>query len=63
LGSSEDGARKTVQELDDLFDNGVNMNSLPVGYSAGAGVATLEPKLINEKLVNEWMSARMERAN
>ena len=54
---------KRFKELDDLFDNGVNMNSLPVGYSARAGVATLEPKLINEKLVNEWMSARMERAN
>jgi len=47
---------KRFKELDDLFDNGVNMNSLPVGMSAGAGVATLDPKLINEKLINEWLS-------
>jgi len=47
---------KRFKELDDLFDNGLNMNSLPVGMSAGVGVATLEPRLINEKLINEWMS-------
>src|SRR5215469_15059073 len=47
---------KRFKELDDLFDNGISMNSLPVGMSAGAGVSTLDPKLINEKLVNEWLS-------
>ena len=47
---------KRFKELDDLFDNGISMNSLPAGMSAGAGVSTLDPKLINEKLVNEWLS-------
>jgi hypothetical protein len=49
---------KRFQELDDLFDNGLNMNALPVGMCAGTGVATLDvkPKLIDEKVVNEWMS-------
>src|SRR5215467_9983938 len=51
---------KRYKELDYLFDNGLNMNALPVGMSAGAGVSTLDPKLINEKLVNEWMSGFAE---
>ena len=43
------------KELDDLFDNGLNMNALPVGMCAGTGVATLDvkPKFIDEKIVNE----------
>jgi len=51
---------KRFKELDDLFDNGLNMNALPVGMSAGAGVSTLDPKLVNEKLVNDWMSGFAE---
>ena len=32
---------KRFKELDDLFDNGLSMNSLPVGMSAGVGIASL----------------------
>jgi hypothetical protein len=43
---------KRFDELDELFDNGLTMNALPVGYSAGAGVGTfgLSTKLIDEAL-------------
>jgi hypothetical protein len=44
---------KRLNEIDELFDNGVSMNSLPVGMSAGTGVATLNTDI---KLVNEWLS-------
>jgi hypothetical protein len=44
---------KRLDEIDELFDNGVSMNSLPVGMSAGTGVATLNTDI---KLVNEWLS-------
>jgi hypothetical protein len=45
---------KKFKELDDLFDNGLNMNALPVGMSAGAGIAALNTDI---KIVNEWLSA------
>src|SRR6516162_4113299 len=44
---------KRFKELDDLFDNGVSLNSLPVGMSAGVGASTLDTDI---KLINEWMS-------
>jgi hypothetical protein len=44
---------KRFKELDDLFDNGLTMNALPVGMSAGAGVATFDTDI---KLINEWLS-------
>jgi hypothetical protein len=44
---------KRFKELDDLFDNGVSLNSLPVGMSAGVGASTLDTDI---KLVNEWMT-------
>jgi hypothetical protein len=49
---------KRFKELDELFDNGLNMNALPVGMCAGTGIATIDvkPRLINEQLINEWMS-------
>jgi hypothetical protein len=51
---------KRFKELDDLFDNGLNMNALPGGMSAGVGVSTLGPKLVTGRLVNDWMSAFAE---
>jgi hypothetical protein len=44
---------KRFNELDELFDNGLNMNALPVGMSAGAGAATFDTDI---KLINEWLS-------
>jgi len=44
---------KRFKELDDLFDNGVSLNSLPMGMSAGVGVSTLDTDI---KLINEWMT-------
>lgn len=44
---------KRFKELDDLFDNGVRLNSLPVGMSAGVGASTLDTDI---KLINEWMT-------
>jgi hypothetical protein len=44
---------KRYKELDELFDNGLNMNALPVGMSAGVGVATFDTDI---KLVNEWLN-------
>jgi hypothetical protein len=44
---------KQYKELDELFDNGLNMNALPVGMSAGVGVATFDTDI---KLVNEWLN-------
>jgi hypothetical protein len=37
---------KKINELNHLFDNGLTMNSLPVGISAGAGGATFDRKLL-----------------
>jgi len=37
---------KKYSELNDLFDNGLTMNSLPVGISAGAGGAAFDRKLL-----------------
>jgi len=47
---------KRLKEIDDLFDNGIILNSLPVGMAAGSGASTFDPKLIDEKLVNDWVS-------
>lgn len=44
---------KRYKELDDLFDNGLNMNSLPAGMSAGAGVGTFDTDI---KIINEWLT-------
>jgi hypothetical protein len=44
---------KKFKELDDLFDKGVSLNSLPVGMSAGVGVATFDTDI---KLINEWLN-------
>lgn len=44
---------KRIRDLDDMFDNGLTMNSLPAGISAGVGVATLHTDI---KLVNDWLS-------
>ena len=44
---------KRFQELDELFDNGVSLNSLPAGMSAGAGAGTFDTDI---KLINEWLS-------
>jgi hypothetical protein len=45
---------KRFEELDDLFNNGLSMNSLPVGMSAGVGIASLTA---DGKLVNDWLSS------
>jgi hypothetical protein len=45
---------KRFDELDNLFDNGVSLNGLPVGMSAGVGVATLKTDVT---LINQWISA------
>jgi len=37
---------KKYNELNDLFDNGLTMNSLPVGISAGAGGAAFDKNLL-----------------
>src|SRR6516225_5119993 len=42
------------KELDDLFDNGLSMNSLPVGMSAGVGIASLTT---DGGLINDWLTA------
>jgi len=44
---------RRFKELDDLFDSGVSLNSLPVGMSAGVGASTLDTDI---KLINEWMT-------
>jgi hypothetical protein len=44
---------KRFEELDDLFDNGISLNALPVGMSAGVGVATFDTDI---KLINEWLN-------
>jgi hypothetical protein len=49
---------KRFSELDELFDNGVSLNGLPVGMSAGVGVSTLKTDV---KLINEWMSIFAEK--
>jgi len=49
---------KRFKELDDMFDNGLNMNALPVGVSAGVGVSTLDTDL---KLINDWMNVFAEK--
>lgn len=41
-------------ELDDLFDNGVSMNALPVGMAAGAAVALLAGE---GGLIAEWLDS------
>jgi hypothetical protein len=38
--------KKKYDELNDLFDNGLTMNSLPVGMSAGAGGAAFDRSLL-----------------
>jgi len=50
--------QKQFKELDDLFDNGLKMNALPVGMSAGVGVSTLDTDI---KLINDWLSAFAEK--
>jgi hypothetical protein len=45
---------KRFKELDDLFDNGLSMNSLPVGMSAGVGIASLTT---DGGLINDWLTA------
>lgn len=43
---------KRFEELDELFNNGVTMNALPVGYCAGAAARVFDAdnKLISELL-------------
>src|SRR5262249_19781615 len=45
---------KRFKELNDLFNNGLNMNSLPVGLAAGsaARVLDIESNVIGEALVS-----------
>jgi hypothetical protein len=52
---------KRYDELDDLFDNGLTMNSLPVGMSAGAGGGAVDIgiDLINECLT--WVGEKLWR--
>src|SRR5262245_12190630 len=47
-------------ELDDLFDNGLSMNALPVGISAGAPFPLLVGK--GSKLVAEWLDSFTEKS-
>lgn len=52
---------KRHDELNRLFDNGLTMNSLPVGMSAGAGGAAFD---INIDLINEcvsWLALKLWR--
>ena len=44
---------KRYDELNHLFDNGLTMNSLPVGMSAGSGGAAFD---IGIDLINEFVS-------
>ena len=46
--------RKQLNELNDLFNNGLNMNSLPAGLAAGAaaGVLRVDNEIIAELLVS-----------
>lgn len=44
---------KRFEELDNLFDNGLTMNGLPVGMSVGTGVCTLD---VGPKLINDYMT-------
>jgi len=43
---------KQFGPLEDLFNNGLNMNALPVGYAAGAAYPLLGGE---NKLVSEWL--------
>src|SRR5215469_3924933 len=45
---------KQVNELNDLFNNGLNMNSLPVGLAAGAAARVLD---IDNKVIAEALHA------
>src|SRR5262250_4031362 len=46
--------RKQFDELDDLFNNGLTMNSLPVGLAAGAAARVLD---IDNKTIAEALDA------
>jgi len=46
--------RKQFDELDDLFNNGLTMNSLPVGLAAGAAARVLD---INNKLIADALDS------
>src|SRR5262244_2909131 len=45
---------KQFKELNDLFNNGLSMNSLPVGLAAGAAARVLD---IDNKMVAEALDA------
>jgi len=45
---------KRFSELEDLFENGLRMNALPVGMSAGAGIGLLAG---DNKLIAEWLDS------
>src|SRR5262249_16882727 len=47
------------RELDDLFDNGLTMNALPVGMAAGAPFTLLVGR--ENKLVAEWLDSFTDR--
>lgn len=49
---------KQFAKLEDLFNNGLNMNALPVGYAAGTACALLAGE---NKLVTEWLDSFAER--
>ena len=46
--------RKQFHELDDLFNNGLTMNSLPVGLAAGAAARVLD---VDNKLIADALDA------
>lgn len=49
---------KRFNELENLFNNGLNMNSLPIGYAAGAALALLGRE---SKLITEWLDILVEK--
>ena len=49
---------KRFSELENLFNNGLNMNSLPVGYAAGAAFGLLGGE---SKLITEWLDILVDR--
>ena len=49
---------KQYDKLDDLFDNGLTMNALPVGMAAGAAVGLFGRE---NKLIAEWLDIFVEK--
>jgi hypothetical protein len=49
---------KRFSELEELFNNGLSMNALPVGMSAGSGIGLVAG---DNKLIAEWVDSLAEK--